>query len=143
MLDFTFVNHLKNQTLGKDFFYNILKKATLHSGFNKKEIGLSLNLVSKGKIKTLNQKYRKINKETDVLSFSTSAKTENSDIIELGDIFICLSIAKMEAQKENKNLKNQLELLTVHGFLHLLGFDHQTQQQEQKMSALQNKILKK
>jgi probable rRNA maturation factor len=148
LLDFTFANNLKKQTLGKSFFYNILKKAVLHAGLDKKHVGLSLNIVGETKIKALNQKYRGKNKTTDVLSFplntlnpAIDAKIENNGIIELGDIFICLPIAEIEAQKENKKLKKQLELLTVHGFLHLLGYDHQTLAQKKKMFSLQEKIL--
>lgn len=64
----------------------------------------------------MNKKHRKKDKPTDVLSFPLGDGN--------GDIFICLSIAKKEAKRENISIEAKLAQLTVHGFLHLLGHDH-------------------
>jgi probable rRNA maturation factor len=104
-------------------------------------------LVTKDKIKDLNQKFRDKNKATDVLSFPLLSKidknSEISGIIALGDIFICLPVAKEDAKKEGLDLNFKLAFLAIHGFLHLLGYDHEQPKDYKKMFALQDKILKK
>ncbi|MGD0977276.1 MAG: rRNA maturation RNase YbeY [Minisyncoccia bacterium] len=152
MLDLTFNNNLKTEKIGRDLFYEILKKAVSATGLAKKNIGLSLNLVGEEKIRSLNRDYREKDKATDVLSFplneithrnlTTDAKIQESDILELGDIFICLPVARKNALKEKIDLKTKLEFLAVHGFLHLLGYDHETPAGEKRMTALQKKIIK-
>lgn len=105
-----------------------------------KNIGLSVNIVGKNKIGALNKKYRSQNKPTDVLSFPVNnqkgiARSRPANaILELGDIFICPQIAGRNREK--------LSWLTVHGFLHLLGYDHEkSAAQRRKMFALQKKIF--
>lgn len=75
-------------------------------------------------------------------SDGASAKMAENDILELGDIFICRPVARENALKQKIDLKTELELLAVHGFLHLLGYDHETPSREKEMISLQNKILK-
>ena len=110
-------------------------------------IELSINLVSEARIRYLNQKYREKNKVTDVLSFplnqKNGVKIGIGGIIPLGDIFICLPIAKENAIKEGMSLDLELAFLTVHGFLHLLGYEHEKSEKGKKtMFKLQDKILK-
>jgi probable rRNA maturation factor len=143
MLDFTFLNHTKNTQFERDFFYNILDRAANLTGLGKQTVGLSLSLVEELKIKSLNRDFRCKDLPTDVLSFSVGANIPKNDILELGDIFICPDVAQKNIESEKVSLENQLEILTIHGFLHLLGYDHQTRQEEKKMFATQNKILKK
>ena len=65
-------------------------------------------------------------------------------IMNLGDIFICLPVAKKYAARENVSLDYKLAFLVVHGFLHLLGYDHEKSTEEkEKMFTLQDKILEK
>ena len=81
-----------------------------------KKYELSLVIVSKSEIKELNEKYRGINKPTDILSFPLSSKE--------GEIFINLDMAKIEAKKFNRTYENFLGFLFIHGLVHLKGFDH-------------------
>ncbi len=139
MLELTFNNAVKNRRYSKNFFSRAIKEALVETGLDKKRIGLSINLIGKKRIRSLNQTFRSKNEPTDVLSFPIentspiSKYAQNSAILELGDIFICPEMA-------GKNII----FLTVHGFLHLLGYDHEKSVKEKiKMTNLENKILNK
>lgn len=117
------------------FFKNIIEKGCDILKL-KENLELSVNIVAEAKMKSLNKKYRNKDKPTDVLSFPML----NGN----GDIFICLSIAKKEAKRENISVEAKLAQLTVHGFLHLQGYDHENSKREaEKMFGLENKILNK
>ena len=97
---------------------------------------ISIALVSPKEIQVLNKVYRHKNKVTDVLSF-------NIDSVEnLGEIVICLDQAKKQALANKKSLQSELKLLTVHGILHLLGYDHELSDFEYlRQEKEQEKIL--
>ena len=135
MLDLVFKNYTAQRAPAGIFFAKVVN-AGLKTTKSKGKIEISVNLVGEGKIKGLNKKHRKKNKSTDVLSFPLGDDS--------GDIFICLSIAKKEAKRENISIEAKLAQLTVHGFLHLLGYDHERSVGgAKKMFALENKILSK
>lgn len=97
---------------------------------------ISLALVSELEIKNLNKVYRHKNKVTDVLSFNIDSAAI------LGEVVICLPVAKHQAAANKKSLSAELKLLTTHGILHLLGFDHEKSEAEYtKQEQMQNKIL--
>ena len=102
----------------------------------KKSRSISIALVGAEEIKQLNQVYRRKNKITDVLSFNM-----DSDQI-LGEVIICLEQAKAQAKVKQKTLKSELQLLTIHGILHLLGYDHERGEKYAAQQELaQEKIL--
>src|SRR3989339_4721 len=85
----------------------------------------------------LKQVYRHKNKVTDVLSFNLDSTAI------LGEVVICLAVAKKQAKENKKSLSAELKLLTIHGILHLLAFDHELNEAEyNKQEEMQNKILK-
>ncbi|OGM95984.1 MAG: rRNA maturation RNase YbeY [Candidatus Yanofskybacteria bacterium RIFCSPHIGHO2_02_FULL_38_22b] len=138
MLDLVFQNLTTDKQFNENFFKKILEIAGGELKLVNKNISVSLNLVGEGKIKELNKKHMNKNKVTDVLSFPME---ESGD---MGDIFICLPFAKKEAKSENVDIEMKLAQLTVHGFLHLAGYDHEKSEQEaEKMFKLENKILDK
>ncbi len=146
-MDLTFTNSTKHKAFSRAFFEKMVRASIKELKLEKKNIGLSINLVSMAKIKTLNKKYRDKNKSTDVLSFPLHNQLlpnkTKEHILELGDIFICPDVALEKSQKSSKNFKEELEFLVVHGFLHLLGYDHEkSSKAEQEMFKLQDKILK-
>lgn len=97
---------------------------------------ISIALVKKAEIKKFNNLYRGQNKITDVLSFNIDSQQI------LGEIVICLDKAKEQAQENKKSLKSELQLLTVHGILHLLGYDHeQSLAEEKKQKKTEQEIL--
>lgn len=148
MVDIILNNLTEDKTYGRAFFQKILNQAAKIAGKEFENAELSVNLVGEQKIKELNQKYRGKNQPTDVLSFPLHDRVgigsiENA-IISLGDIFICLPVAKKDAENGSVSLNSELAFLTVHGFLHLLGYDHEKSMAEKKkMFALQDKILSK
>ena len=81
--------------------------------------GISIALVTATEIKEFNRVYRHQDKITDVLSFSLDSKEL------LGEVVICLTQARRQARLAKKTLKSELQILTIHGILHLLGYDHE------------------
>lgn len=94
-------------------------------------------------IHKLNKEYRNIDRETDVITF---ALEDHKDIVYenyrlLGDIYISIDKAKEQANLYEHSLKRELCFLAVHGFLHLLGYDHMKEEDEKVMFRLQEVIL--
>ncbi len=147
MLELVFNNFTTTKKYSAAFFKKIIRKALDNIGLRTRNVELSINLVGENRIRALNKKFRGKNKVTDVLSFPLNeeigAQTVTGGIMALGDIFICLPIAERRALKEGGGLSSKLALLAVHGFLHLLGHDHEKTSQRDKMFKLQEKILKK
>ncbi len=104
-----------------------------------KKYSISLLLCDETEILRLNNEFRCKNYVTNVLSF------EDGDILEgilyLGDIAMCIPKIKEEADIEKKTFKTHFVHLFIHGVLHLLGFDHETQQEQVEMEGLEDKIL--
>ena len=102
--------------------------------------------VDKDKIQQINNDYRGINKVTDVITF---ALMENPDelfmeaIDELGDVFICIDRAIEQANEYNHSIEREMGFLAVHGYLHLIGYDHMTEEDEKIMFSKQDEILNK
>ena len=143
MLDLVYENQTGNTKWSEDFFRLILNKATTHLNLNDKTIELGLHLVTSERSQELNKQYRQKDKPTDVLSFPLDEHgLEKYDILPLGDIFICLEVAQQQADENKIPLNQELARLAVHGFLHLLGYDHElSSSDEKKMIDLQEEIL--
>ena len=95
-------------------------------------------------IRDMNRDYRGIDKETDVISFALEdEKDENVFLNErlLGDIYISIDKAKEQADEYGHSLTRELSFLAVHGLLHLLGYDHMTEEDEKIMFGKQELIL--
>lgn len=127
------------------FFKDILLLGLNELKVDDSRVEISVSLVGESKIRSLNKKYRAKDKITDVLSFPIDMIPDlRFTIRALGDIFICLPFAKKQAKRENIRVDDKLARLTVHGFLHLLGYDHERSNKEaEKMFELENKILNK
>jgi len=105
----------------------------------KEKKNMSIVFVSLKQIQELNKTFRQIDKATDVLSFP------NDDIEDktLGDIFVSLDKAKEQAESYGHSFEREVGFLAVHGYLHLIGYDHHTKEDEEKMIAMQENILKR
>lgn len=93
----------------------------------------------------LNREYREIDAPTDVLAFAMQ-EGENNDVLNaniLGDVVISLETAERQAIAETHSLEEEVAFLTVHGVLHLLGYDHQSQTEAYVMFEKQNIILQR
>ena len=92
------------------------------------------------KITELNSRFRKTNLPTNVLSFPSLI--ERNKKLFLGDIIFSAETIFREAKRDKKSFNNHLIHLFIHGFLHLLGYDHQTEDNAKIMESLETKILK-
>ncbi|WP_333023867.1 rRNA maturation RNase YbeY [Wolbachia endosymbiont of Pentidionis agamae] len=90
---------------------------------------------------SLNLKYRKVDKSTNVLSFASGEET--SDQFHLGDIAISVDMIERESKEYSIRILDHTAHMLVHGLLHLLGYDHHKEAEEIIMKDLENKILKK
>jgi probable rRNA maturation factor len=89
----------------------------------------------------LNRQYRDVDSPTDVLSFPSGELDPDTSTVYLGDIVISLPRALEQATVEGHPLVEELQLLVVHGLLHLLGYDHVETTDKQKMQSVQDDIL--
>ena len=103
---------------------------------------LAIVLTDDSGIRTLNRDWRGIDKSTNVLSFpAAQTKGANAGPRMLGDIAIAYEITRREAESENKPFAHHLSHLAVHGFLHLVGYDHETDADAEQMEDLERAIL--
>lgn len=92
-------------------------------------------------LKRLNYKFRQLNTTTDVLSFPSSEPDPDTNLIYLGDVVISLPRAQEQANSDGHPLVDELQLLVVHGTLHLIGYDHLERTDKKKMQAAQDIVL--
>ena len=108
---------------------------------------VSVSFVDEKLIHQINRDYRHIDRVTDVISFAFLDNEDRENILKsdgdvvLGDIYICLDVAKRQAEEYGHSLNRELRFLFIHGLLHLLGYDHMTKEDEEIMFPLQEKIL--
>jgi probable rRNA maturation factor len=102
---------------------------------------LAIVLTDDSAIRLLNRQWRGVNKATNVLSFPTQDSCGQPPLI--GDIVLAHETIAREARDEGKPFAHHLAHLTVHGFLHLLGYDHQRDSDAETMEAVERKILRR
>ena len=113
-----------------------------------KNAEVSILIVDNSYIQELNLIYRNQNKPTDVLSFSMNETLENepeyetgSEVNLLGDIVISLEQALAQSREYGHSLERELGFLVVHGMLHLLGYDHESEDERKLMRSLEEKVM--
>lgn len=107
---------------------------------------VSVTLTDDAYIQTLNRQYRQMDRPTDVLSFALNEGVEpeiagGPDINVLGDIVLSVERAKAQAAEYGHSLRREIAFLTVHGMLHLLGYDHIEEAERQKMEQEQKMVM--
>lgn len=127
-------------TNNKDKLYKLLLEVVKELK-QKSNFVVSLNIIKGEKIKKLNKEYRKIDKETDVLSFPQNELFDN--IYDLGDIFINGDLIEKQARSINSNQDTEFLFLFMHGLLHLIGYDHLNSLDERRMINRQKDLFKK
>jgi len=115
------LNRQKKHRLRIRAFERLLAELAARYGLQAPEV--SLSFVGERAIQTLNRKFMKKNKPTDVLSFPLGETGPDGNYY-LGDIVIAVPVAFRQARSKGHSLDRELRLLAIHGFLHLLGFDH-------------------
>lgn len=128
-----------------DFKYKYLKKVIKRTlkHENVENAYFSIIFVGNEEIQKINREYRGIDKITDVISFAfedTDKLVYNNTRV-LGDIYICIPRMIEQASSYGHSIKRELSFLTVHGLLHLLGYDHMKKEDEEVMFGLQELIL--
>lgn len=106
---------------------------------------VSLSIVDKDTIHKLNKDYRNVDRETDVLSFPMDEEAfddEGNPIFLLGDIVICLDVARNQAAEFGHSLEREMMYLICHSTLHLLGYDHIEEDDRVKMRAKEKEVMK-
>lgn len=124
-----------------DYLHRVIKKTLKHEKV--KNAFFSIIFVDEKEIQKINKEYRKIDKVTDVISFAfeDNNSLQYNDIRVLGDIYICIPRMIEQAHDYGHSVKRELSFLTVHGLLHLLGYDHMKKEDEEIMFAKQELIL--
>lgn len=116
---------------------NIIKLGYKHLKITEKMI-ISVILINNQTIHEMNRNYRDIDKPTDVLSFENQ-----EDLYEIGDVFISIDKVKEQAEELEHSLEYELAFIALHGFLHCLGYDHITDEDNEEMNSLQRAIMAK
>ena len=143
-IDFVFDNEVENfENNYEQDFTAIIEQALKTLGIED-DVEVSCVLVDDERIHEINREYRHIDRSTDVISF---AMEDNDQFYvegmprTLGDIFISVDHAKKQAEEYGHSLRREMCFLFTHGILHLLGYDHMTDEQENEMFGLQDQIL--
>ena len=129
-----------------DFVQKILEHAAKEEGLGDSEV--SVTFVTNEMIRDINREYRGKDQPTDVISFAMEELGEGETAIigspeprMLGDIIISLDRTREQAADYGHSFERELGFLAIHGFLHLLGYDHMTEKDEKKMFSRQEEIL--
>jgi probable rRNA maturation factor len=116
----------------------------LHAGGQQEPCALTVQLAENEEIRRLNRQFAGIDSVTDVLSFPAEDEpyaTEPGEPLYLGDVIIAVPVAKTQAAATGHSLMVELQMLAIHGTLHLLGYDHHTPQGQAEMQACEAAAL--
>ncbi|MBG9988040.1 rRNA maturation RNase YbeY [Aerococcaceae bacterium DSM 111176] len=128
---------------------DVVELTAKHLGL-KEDTEVDITIVDNPTIHQLNQEYRGIDRATDVLSFAMMDEVEGDflsltqemmPVVHLGDIIISNDKVIEQAEEYGHSYERELGFLTVHGFLHLNGYDHQTPEESAEMFGIQEEIL--
>lgn len=148
MHNFDIINKIEADLFNFEDKIKDILQTTLNKLDITESVELTLNIVNNNIISDINEKYRNKKGSTDVISFALEEE-ENLNLNALtgfrilGDIFISYEKVKEQAKQYEHSLLRELSFLFLHGLLHLLGYDHQTEEQEKTMFKLQKQILNK
>ena len=124
------------------FFKKICDSLPKNYKFPNEKVSLSLMLSNNKNIKKLNKNFRNKNKSTDILSFPFNKKVKFSKNTYLGDIIISYNYLDKPRSQDLKSFKEKVTKIFIHGFLHLLGFDHKKNKDYSKMLKEENLLYK-
>ena len=133
----------------KNTINSVLEKAFKTEKLDKSNIYINIILTTPENIRKANREYRNIDKETDVLSFPMFEKDEINEIKKnksevfdvLGDIIISIDRVKEQAEEYGHSFERELSYMIVHGFYHLMGYDHIKEEDKKVMRPKEEKVL--
>lgn len=148
MITIDFIDEIESATEEQ---LELLEKLITHAATSENidgEAEVSITFVDNERIREINKEYRDKDQATDVISFALEEMGEDEiEIVGadmprfLGDIIISIPRTKEQADEYNHSFERELGFLAVHGFLHLLGYDHMTEEDEKVMFGKQEEIL--
>ena len=139
-----FIKKTKEWTEQEVSFVSEVLEHTFENMLNGNELNheVSVLLTNDEEIRELNKKYRKIDKPTNVLSFSITSDTIVNELRMIGDIVISKEKILSEAKDQNKTFNDHLAHIVIHGFLHLLNFTHDSKEDSTIMENKEVELLK-
>ena len=135
----------------EEIINKVLNECFKNEGLTKLKLYISITLTVPENIQKINKKYRNIDKPTDVLSFPMFEKEEIKEILTsnymledvLGDIIISIPKVKEQAIEYGHSFERELSYMVVHGFYHLMGYDHIKEEDKKEMRKKEDEILDK
>lgn len=150
VVEINFLDIEEKQEL-KEFAKQVVATCFSEEKLNNLNFYLSITLTSPKEIHKLNKEYRNVDKETDVLSFPMFEKEEIDNIIEIqkknlvpepiGDIVISIEKVEEQAKEYGHSFERELSYMIVHGFYHIMGYDHIEEKDKVVMRPKEEKIL--
>jgi len=125
----------------QELFDKVCKNFPKQFRYRKKKANLTLLLSNNTKIKDLNRRFRNKNNHTDILSFPFEKIKRNFKEIYLGDIIISFNYINKPKNLDSFEFKKKTVKIFIHGFLHLLGYDHIKEKDYKKMSNMEQKVF--
>ena len=150
MYEITYLNIEKGKEDWERIVEKVLKKCFEEEGLIDSKLIMTITFTTPEEIRKINKKYRKIDRATDVLSFPMFEKAEldekikNKDFLYedvLGDVIISIDKVKEQAEEYGHSFERELSYMLVHGFYHLMGYDHIKEEDKKIMRPKEEKIL--
>lgn len=146
----SFVNERTNEDIEiKDTIYDIVEEVLNEQNIFVDMVDVSIQSATSEEIRKINNKYRNIDRATDVLSFPIFTMDELKNLdksikeIELGDIILCLDVIEKQSIEYGTGIVREILYMITHGMCHLTGHDHEIEEEKIIMRALEEKVLSK
>lgn len=149
MYEITYVGIEENEKY-EETIKKVIEKCYKEEGLNSSNLIITITLTTPEEIRKINSKYRRIDMSTDVLSFPMFERQELEEKIKnrnfehkdvLGDIIISIERVKEQAEEYRHSFERELSYMIVHGFYHLMGYDHIEEKDKKEMRPKEEKIL--
>lgn len=155
-LDENLVNYIRekcDRDITEDI-ETIVLTALAEKKIENQNVSISISAVDKEEIHQINKEYRNVDRPTDVLSFPIFSREEINNFssldedkrvkeLELGDIIICIDVLQEHAIEYETGILREMLYMITHGVCHLLGYDHEIEEEKKEMRILEEKILNK
>ena len=150
MYEISYLNVEKGQEDWEALVKKVLDKCFEEEGLLDSKLIMTITFTTPEEIRKINKKYRKIDKATDVLSFPMFEKDELDEKIKsgdfpyedvLGDVIISIEKVREQAEEYGHSFERELSYMLVHGFYHLMGYDHIEEEDKKIMRPKEEKIL--
>ena len=149
MYEITYQDIKENQEY-EETIKKVIEKCYKEENLLDSKLVITITLTNNENIKIINKEYRNIDRATDVLSFPMFEKEEldkkirNKDFLHediLGDIIISVEKVREQAEEYGHSFERELSYMVVHGFYHLMGYDHMEEEEKVEMRKKEDKIL--